>query len=454
MTIRRLDVFFRTQITLDTPSTFNSITNLAFAPLQQVVGQKQYQSLKGKVSAVPLTIAPPPFYASLMKVIILFAFFLALVLTPIGIATRNLSFRSPQIDRAYSHAFLLQLSPFDRTSKLMESSFAFMRKMNETERTELLNDLPDDLALSFLSLPIHREFTNAILSQLSPSKQIALLKKLPAAAQGSFLSLDANAEFSKKYVQEITEAEYNPLMPHLSENLIEFYQAQKAENTKKKSLDDSLSKAIVSLADLRAKLIANGAQDPWVDQFRSNPLYPFPFYLAQQLETNPKIVARADKILWERFQSLKQSCLNFLNPDCDEMLLQSIRAQANATRPALFKFNVGFFNALKTKLESNMETAEIRKWLDDQKRTPNYSYPFYTQPSVLELMGQTAAAEKLKPFSKILSICEALLKERKLESYTTEEPPENHATVNALMVAMAQLKNIASLQNLIKMQSA
>jgi hypothetical protein len=454
MTIRRLDVFFRTQLTLDTPSTSNTLTNLALAPLQHLIGQNQFQSLKGKVSEVPPTTAPPPFYAPLKKVIRVFAFFLALVLTPVGIATRYLSFRSPQIDRAYSHAFLLQLTPFDRTPELMESSFAFMRKMTETERNELLTDLPEDLTISFLSLPIHHEFTNAIFAQLPPVQLTKVLKKLPTNVQGAFLSLDANAEFSKNYVRELTESEYTQLMPHLSANLIELYLAQKAENAKKKSLDDALSNAIQSLERLENKLKANGDQDPSIAQFRSDPLYPFPFYFAQQIETHPKIVARADKALWERFLSLRKSCVAYLPPNRDEKLLETTKDQANATLKGTFQPNARFFKELQGKLESKMETPEIKEWIEGKRREHNYSYPFYTQPRVLKLMEQTASAEKLRPFSETLSSCSDLLWERGLQEYISEKPDPHHVAVNALMQAMDELENISKLQELIKTQTA
>ncbi|HEY5234805.1 MAG TPA: hypothetical protein VIJ14_01395, partial [Rhabdochlamydiaceae bacterium] len=407
MIIRRLDVFFRTQITLDTPSTFNTLTNLALAPLQHLVGQNQFKSLKGKVSTVAQTAAVPPrYFATLRKVIVVVcAFFLAIVLTPFGIATRHLSFRSPQVDRAYSHAFFLQLNPLECTSDEMVSSSAFIQKMTVADRTELLSALPQDLALSFLSLPAHRDSTHAFLSQCHDIERTGILKKLPPSVQGAFLSLDVNAKFSKGYIQQVTESEYTQLMPHLPINLMDIYQAQKTEKEKKQSLDTYLTAAIQSLENLDARLKSKGTQEPWITQFRNDPLYPFPFYLAQQLESTTNVVARADKTLWGRLLSLRQSCLAFLSPDSDNVLLRNTQAQANATLAATFKPNVAFFKALREKLESDMETSEIKEWVEQQKRAYNYSYPFHTQPGVLKLLGLTIPAEKLQPLSETVSTC-------------------------------------------------
>ena len=237
MTIRRLDAFFRTQVTLDQPRFFNSITNLALAPLQRLVGQNQFTSLKGKVSYVPqLTPAVPSGYvATLFKVVVFVCnFFVALVLTPIGITARHMSFRSPQIDRAYSLALLLSIHPMEQSSELMEPAFAFIQKMTETERNEFIGtSLPKDLALSYLSLPAYRSSAYAFLSQCSLSDRNEIFNKLPPSFQGAYLALDTNAEFAEEYLRNVTEPEYSQMMPHLNLNLIELYQAQKPEKEKK-----------------------------------------------------------------------------------------------------------------------------------------------------------------------------------------------------------------------------
>jgi hypothetical protein len=306
----------------------------------------------------------------------------------------------------------------------------------------------------FLSLPAFRDMTNAILSKLLPKEQIELLKTLPASAQCPFLSLKDNAAFSKEYLLGLTDAEYDQLMPHLSADLIESYRVQKAENAKKKSVDNALSNAIQSLEILESKLKANGAKDPGVNQFRSDPLYPFPFYLTQQLETNPEIVARADKTLWERSLSLRKSCLAFLTADCDDALLKTTRAQANKTIAATLKSNGQFFEELQKMYKSEKETSEIKDWIEEKKLERNYSYPFYTQPQILKLMSQTSAAEKLRPLSKTISSCSDLLEEKGLQEYLSEKPDSKHAGVTALMQAMDQLENISKLQQLIKTQTA
>jgi hypothetical protein len=458
MTIRRLDAFFRTQVTLDQPRFFNSVTNLALAPLQRLVGQNHFESLKGKVSYVPeITPAAPPssYVATLFKVVVFVChFFVALVLTPIGIAARHMSFRSPQIDRAYSHAFLLSIDPLEQTPELMEPAFAFMQKMAEAERNEFIGtSLPEDLALWYLSLPAYRSSAYAFLSQCPLTNRNEIFNKLPPAFQGDYLALDANAEFSKDYLREVTESEYSQLMPHLSFKLIKVYQAQQVEKTKKHSLDKYLTTAIQSLEKLEAELKAKKS-DQWVSQLRNDPMYPFPFYLVQALENNPTIVARADTARWERFQSLRQSCLEFLSHNCDDMLLKITKEQANQTLSKTFKSNISLLIALKKKLESTMETSELKEWIELQRCADNYSYPFYTHPSVLKLMSQNATAEKLRPFSESFSTCLSLLQERGLEEYINEKPSPDHGAVNALMRAMDQLENISKLQDLIKTQTA
>ncbi len=456
MTIRRLDTFFRTQITLDQPQFFNSITNLALAPLQRLVGQNQFSSLKDKASHVPqiTAAAPSGHVATLFKVVVFVCdFFVAIILTPIGIAARQMSFRSPEIDRAYSLSFLLSIDPIEQTPELLEPAFAFMQKMTERERNEFIGtSLPSDLALSYLSLPAYRDSAYKFLSQCPLSARNELFNKLPPSFQGAYLALDTNAEFSEDYIRKLTEPEYSQLMPHMDVKLIEIYQAQKAVKEKKQALDKYLTIAIQSLENLETGL---KAQNPdRVSQLRKDPMYPFPFSLADQLETSPETVTRADTALWTRFQSLRQSCLKFLPPDCDVELLKTTKDQANKTLAATFKPNVAFFNALKKMLESTMETSEIKEWIEEQKRAENYSYPFYTQPSVLKLMRQNATAEKLRPFSESFSTCLNLLQERGLGEHISEKPDPDHEAVNALMRAMDQLENISKLQDLIKTQTA
>lgn len=186
---------------------------------------------------------------------------------------------------------------------------------------------------------------------------------------------------------------------------------------------------------------------------RRDVFYPFPFYFAHQVESNPKIAARADKDLWASFMDLRQACLKFVLPDCDNTLLQTNKDLAKAELNATFQANNGFFKELKPKLESKMENAEIQKWIEGQKSVNN-TYPFYTQPLVLELLGLTVAVDKLRPFSETVTACESLLKAKGLEKYISEKPDPHNETVNILMHAMGQLKNIAKLQDLIKNQIA
>lgn len=452
MTIRRLDAFFRTQITLDQPRFFNSITNLALAPLQRLVGQNQFHSLKDRISYVPQkTPAVPPDYVTTFFKVVVFVcnFFVAIVLTPIGIAARHMSFRSPEIDRAYSLSYLSQLTS-ESTPEEIEPAFVFIQKLPKQERNKFLKALPEDLFLALLSLPTHVDFTDAFLSQYSRDDRTELLKKLPFSVQGAYLSVETNAEFAKGY---ISESGYTQLCPYLSLKLNEFYQAQKPEKEKKQALDKYLTTAIHSLEKLEIGVKAKNSTR--LSQLRNDPMYPFPFYFAKLVENDSKIANRADKALWERFLSLKQSCFTFLSPDCDDVLLQTTQAEASKTLTATFKPNVAFFNTLKKLLESEMEISAIKNWIEGQRRAVNYSYPFYTHPSALKLMIQAAKQpEKLQPISDAHSTCLNLLRKKGLEEYINEKPDRNHDAVNALMQAMDQLENISKLQNLITNQTA
>ena len=119
-TICRLDAFYRTQLLLDQKNFFNSFTSYAFLPLQHLIGQNRYVSLEGRVIPLPPHEATAagffPFSAVKKVVVWVGAFFLTIVLTPVGTVTRYLSFRSSNVNQAYTLAFLLQLTEleFDR----------------------------------------------------------------------------------------------------------------------------------------------------------------------------------------------------------------------------------------------------------------------------------------------------------------------------------------------------
>ncbi len=134
MAIERIGTFFKTHLTTDYPSVCNTLTNLAFAPLQHLIGQKNYRSLNGRV--YDLSTAPPQAPATLLRsvwkaIICIAAFFLAIPLTPCGILTRHLSFFSKDINTNYWTIRLLPLYPSDRSkllSKFDSSLQAAIRK--------------------------------------------------------------------------------------------------------------------------------------------------------------------------------------------------------------------------------------------------------------------------------------------------------------------------------------
>jgi hypothetical protein len=463
MTIRRLDVFFRTHLILDKdkPNTFNSATNLAFSALQHLVGQKKYQSLQGKVTQVPSAASPASssYFNTLKKIVIwIRTLFLIIVLTPLGIVARNLSFRSPDVDQAYSLAFFSQLRPLERTSQNIEFSFAFLLKKSHVERTELLRNLPANIQASFLSLKGNQNYANNFLLTLPETERISLLQNLPPSIQGSFLSLEVNRDYSIVFLRQLPDSDFNKLMPHLSSDLIETYLAEKNEKAKKKALDDYLTSAVESLTRLDSKLseqVLKLLLKEWLEEYRSQPLYPFPFLLAEQLEANTKIKDRADSALWEEFMRLCQLCskkLEELGLAWNEEKLQlTSRSNAHKTYKSAFKSNVYFFCDLETKLKTCTENSEITKWLEEKKEAYNY-YPFYSQPHIIAFMQQQTISERAQSLSKTFETCKTLLKARGIGDYIEEKPPSDHPTVNMLMSAIDQLENIASLQALIKNQ--
>jgi|GEM_PF-1952795 len=468
MIIRRLDVFFRTQLTIiDQPAFFNSVTNYALAPLQYIVGKNQFQSLEERITPVspklpPKPAAPLPYFDTLCKVVLFVgALFLSLFGTPIGIASRCLSFYfdSFPISIAHSHAYLLQLKPHERTPEEMKSAFAFLQNLKPETRSIILRELPDDLIKEFLE----------VISNLSPKARGNLLAELlcesPAGlkkrywnqmptlapkACGNILK-ELPSDFSKMYLDQISGHEYTKLTPHLSLQLITHYK----EKTKKKALGAYLSEANKSLAILKRKLERKNG----VDEFRNDPLYRFPLCLIGQIEEDPSIIKRADPVLWENCVGLRNSCLTLLPPNDVEMtLMETTYTNAYNIVSSVLQYNAIFFNQLKENLEPNMETAEIRRWIEELRSASDYPYlyPFYTNRQVLNFIGQMTTnleeRTKVKLLEAIFSSCLDLLKQTDLEEYANEKPHSDHAAVNALMDAMARLENINELKKLIETQ--
>jgi hypothetical protein len=112
----KISVFFTTHLTTDQPSVYNTLTNIAFAPIQQLIGQKNYQCLNGRVYELASKAQPPSSQlSSAWKVILVIA---AIFSTPCGILTRYLSFSSPDITLGYWSALLLPMDVIRRSTFL------------------------------------------------------------------------------------------------------------------------------------------------------------------------------------------------------------------------------------------------------------------------------------------------------------------------------------------------
>ena len=437
--ITRLDVFFRTQLPVVAPDFFNRITNIAFAPLQYLVGQKKYHhGVQGRIVIAP---SNPSNYSSIIKKVnYVFAFILAVIFTPIGIATRYLSFLSPDVKEAYSIAFLSQLFVLERTPAAIKSACAFI-----VEKPELLKKLPQTALKNFLSHPDHEILTNAFLSQMHEKERTDLLKQLPPKVQASFLETYPDAI---AYLLQIG-SEYSKLMPVLTVSLIEAYNKEKP---KKAALDEYLTEAIRSLEKLDKRL--NGDRDgleSWLIEFSNNdPFYSLPITVAKQFENNKKVIARANPALWEKFISLRQSCNEKLSASGASLNEDEIKTNANQRLLSAFQANDAFFNTLKKHLDGGQ--TDIAGWLEDQKKDLNYHYPFYTHPHVLESMKKLGS-QNLQPLFDLISTCQQKLEEKGFQSYTTEDPPLEYAPVNAVMDAVKQLENIVKIKQFIKTQT-
>lgn len=462
MIIRRLDVFFRTQLITDQPAFFNSVTNYALAPLQYLVGKNQFQSLEGRTTLVPpKPDTPLPYFDTLCKIVLYIgALFLSLFGTPIGIASRCLSFYcdSFPISIAHSHAYLLQLKPHERTPEEMKSAFAFLQNLKPETRSIILGELSDDLSKEFLEVisNLPKKTSRNLLANLLCRSPDDLKKRywdqiptLAPEACGNILKA-LPSDLSKIYLDRISDHEYSKLVSHLPKKLTAYYR----EKTQKKALDAYLSEASKSLAMLKKKLKRKKGVE-----FRNDPLYRFPLCLIGQIEEDPNIVKRADPVLWKKCEALRNSCQTLLPPNDDEMaLMETTYTNAYNIVSSAFKYNAIFFNQLKEKLESNLETAEIRHWIEELRSASGYPYlyPFYTHRQVLNSIGQMTTnleeRTKVKLLEAIFSSCLDLLKQTDLEEYANEKPNSDHAAVNALMDAMARLENINELKKLIETQ--
>lgn len=135
MLVQQLDTFFRTHLTTERRSVCNTLTNIAFAPLQHLVGQQRYQSLNGKVTALP----PPPFqtnYSIVNLVVWAMAFILAIPGTPIGVVTRSLSFFSPDVYFALSAVLYDKLPMAEKPNLANKISPAVYEAIVQQERDE------------------------------------------------------------------------------------------------------------------------------------------------------------------------------------------------------------------------------------------------------------------------------------------------------------------------------
>jgi hypothetical protein len=522
MTIRRLDAFFTTRLTLDRRNVFNSVTNIAFSALQHLIGEHKYKCLQGKTAPVPRVygpMPPPPFFGTVKKVVVyICALLLVIPLTPIGIVTRQLSFRSTEINQAYSNAFLFRIPPAERTSQQMKFAFRFVRRMPEKQRIAFLKELPLDICASYLSLansaftnayllqmaepdrtpllillpldikapflsqmaeadrtpllkqlplPIQashlsletQAYTNAYLLQMAEADRAPLLKQLPMSMQGSFLSLEVNRAYAITFLFQMSEVDRTPLLMALSSDLHAAYQAVREEQKKKEALDTYLGSAIDFLNRLDLQLKNNTTDiQKWLTEASNDPFHPFPFLLAQKLESKPGLESRADGNLWKNFMTLRQSCsqrldaLGLSDHIQEEVHQRTIQLTSKEAVTSALQTNTVFFKTLRETLETpNAKTSEIEEWLDQQKEDLNYPFPFYTYPLILTVLQKLApGSEKLIPHIALFAACKRLLRANELEGYLSET--SDHAVVTKIKLALDQMENIANLQALIRTQ--
>jgi hypothetical protein len=239
-------------------------------------------------------------------------------------------------------------------------------------------------------------------------------------------------------------------MPYLSAELFGIVDALREETSNENAKNESLNSYLeLAIESLTSKLNEKPQEiASWLENYKHSPSYPFPFLIADNLTLRD----RADPKLYEKLIQLCSFCrkklmdLGFAGWEDDE-LLKTIQAGAKATLKSIFTSNLEFFNQLNEKLQ----TPEIGAWLEEQKNSPNYSYPFVSQYRVLDLMHLLIPDQtKLKPHINSFKKCVETLKEKQLDRYLDEKYPSDHPMMSKLMVALDQLENIDNLQKLLR----
>ncbi len=460
MLIRRLDAFFRTQLVLQDTSNFcNSATNVAFAAIQHLIGQKRYECLNGRVTlkAAPDSTLPNPYYKTLLKIAVwIGAFCLVPFLTPIGILTRHLSLRSPEIDQVYSLALISQVPASGRTS----SMFGFLCKKPEAKRHALLKELPQEQTISFLS-QTSLGYSVEFLLKLSEPECTDLLMKLPLHIQVFFLCPKSQHKYALQFLLKLPALSATELLMKLPESVQTSYLSVQAEELKKapkkKALNNQLTSSISFLSKLSEKKDKSSVESVFKEAFNS-PFYPYPFLFAEKLQSNPALRDLIDPALFSRFSELHTNCckklddVGFADHRQEETRQKKIQAESKGVLSSAFRWNKEFFSELETFFQkSDVQTVEIKEWLEKQKASPKYFYPFTTYPRVLELMKKLAPdISKIQPFLTTYTSCITFLKEKDLA--IEEAPSPDLPLIQTLMGAMDQLENISNFQSLINTQ--
>jgi hypothetical protein len=352
----RVSAFFTTHLTTDQPSVCNFLTNIAFAPIQQLIGQKNYQCLQGRVYELASAPQPPSSQlSSAWKVIVVIA---AIFSTPCGILTRYLSFYASDITLGYWSALLLSIKAIQRP--------------------------------------------------------------------GFLTSVDSK-------LQEKIQAQLNAL-----------------EN--QKVLDQHITSAITFLEKLEGQLFGPNPLKvkEWLNAASKKSDYPYPFELAEKLKNKPlRDIPNRD--LLKQFENLHWNCHRKLEKLTSNSPTKEATTTVRQQIHAVLMQNDQFFTTLSNKMvDFRLSTENLASQLEEEEKSQNHSYPFYTQPLVLTALKQiTPDYEALAIFEKNYTECIRMMKPNiPLIPFINKNPPADYPMITELKLAIGQLDNVCHIEAL------
>jgi hypothetical protein len=448
ITLQKLNSFFKIQVTIEPSHSLNSATNLLFRPLQHLIGQNKYQSIKGKVDHIPHQKSPSGalFSFSTVKKVMIWvgAFLAACVLTWFGMITRGLSFRSPEVNRAYTLAFLLQL-PDKLFESLAPDQFPEgLYDYAETARMRTASTKPSSAALpSTAPLPIDTKSSRAPETPQKQTREVLFPEKPPEAP--TIEKTPGKPESSTSTNDAILSSPSNPLTEQTREVLFpeeppEALMIKKTPRKPAEPISLDFMQFISELADvLTTPDIDSATIERWLNSEISKEDYQFHFFMADihlhnlYMEDSPSY--NGTKNVYEMTVSkLKTFGLDrYLNENPSPQMLGSLKLADNPLLASFTQVCLLFLRPLSMELhqltgskEENQKT--IQAWFVKTKKEsqPKYSNPFFFAPYVLlrnrnGLLKGILDEDALKELSDLYTNCRTRLLALDLKEYVEEK---------------------------------